>query len=273
MRHAFVAVGLVLLLALTGCFQLEQVVVVKPDGSGTLEVTSCMSEEMVKMMSGFSKMGEEEGKKQGEEEPDMFKEDEIKGKTAELGEGVEYVSMEKVKKDGFVGVKAIYKFADIAKLKLESKPSNEGGGGGAPAENPMTFKFAHLAGGNALLTAVMPKNEAKSKTEPAGEAPKAEKEPTPEELAQMKKMFKGFRFGTSVRVEGALVKTSSAFVDGPLVTLYEVDFGALLENTDKLKELKMKDPQSLAEMNEIMKGIPGFKINVAPEVTIEFAGK
>jgi hypothetical protein len=187
---------------------------------------------------------------------------------------VEFVSSEKVDKDGMKGRKAIYSFKDVTKLQLDTKPEK---GASKDPQNQMQFKFEKLASGNSQVTVVLPREKSKEKegseTTAPGEAKKAEKEPTEEELAEMRKMFKGLRFGVSIQVDGTIVKSNAVHVEGAKATLFELDFGAVVENVDKLKELNRKEPETLEEMNEILKGIPGIKIPLTPEVSVEFAGK
>ncbi len=269
MRTGWVALLLAMVVTLAGCFQVDQVVKLSEDGSGTVEVTTLLSDAVTEMMAGF---GDEAKGPDGKEAPkkEPFDEAKLKEDAAKMGDGVEYVSHEKMEKDGFTGVKAVYSFKDITKLKLETTPEMDGGqGDGGDKKEGGTFKFGESAGGNPLLTVVMPKNEKKSE-EPASAS--AQKEPSAEDLAQMKQMFKGLRFGISVEPDGDLVKTNSEFVEGSKVTLFEIDFSALLENDAKLKELQTRKPESLADMKALVKDIPGFKLNLEPEITIEFSG-
>ena len=60
--------------ALSGCIQVDTVVVVAPDGSGTVEITQRVGPETIKMMK---EMAQSFGGG-GEQDEEMFKEEEMK---------------------------------------------------------------------------------------------------------------------------------------------------------------------------------------------------
>ncbi len=281
MRRLFPFLSALLVLTLCGCFHIDTVVVVKPDGSGTVEMTQLVGPETLKMIEEMAaSFGAKEEDQKGAPEDDLFKVEDLKNAAADMGEGTTFVSSEKVEKDGMKGRKTIYAFTDVNKLQLESKPSGPNQGPNAEAREDVKFKFEQLAGGNSLLTVVMPESKSKEEedaTEEGGEethpggAKEEEKEPTEAEMAQAKQMLKGLRFGVSVRVDGTLVKTNTPHVDGNKVTIFEMDFGAVVENADKMKELNQKKPETLEEMQELLKDFPGIKFPLTPEVTIEYS--
>jgi len=59
-------------------------------------------------------------------------------------------------------------------------------------------------------------------------------------------------------------------VDESEITLFKLNFGELLENPEKLEELKNMDSNNLKELKEIMKDIPGIKIETNDPVVIKF---
>ncbi len=267
-------------LAIAGCISDSQAVKLNADGSGTLTSTTVMKtaalEKMKKMIEEMAKAfggAQAQGKP-----PELFSEDEAKGKAAKMGEGVEFVSAEKIKTKDEEGIKATYKFKDITKLKIKSQPDPPGGGAGpglgpqAPQSDPITFKFARQAGGNLLLTVVNPakKAEAAAKEAPPAVPPGAEP-PAEAQLAMMKEMMGGLKMSLTVEVAGRIVKTNSPHVSGSTVTILEMDFDKMLGDMDKMKELMAASPKSLEEAKALMKEFPGVKVNLEPEVTVEFA--
>jgi len=51
----------------------------------------------------------------------------------------------------------------------------------------------------------------------------------------------------------------------------ELDFGELFENPEKLKELgELQEPESFSQVTELLKDLPGIKINPMEELKIEF---
>ena len=111
----------------------------------------------------------------------------------------------------------------------------------------------------------------KTSDEPEVEPSKSAKAPTAEQLEQAKKFFAGFRIGMAVEVQGNLVRTNSVYQDGTKVTLLEMDFSELLSNDALLQQAAAIKGQNLEEAKELLKGLKGFKINLDPEVSIEFS--
>lgn len=279
---AFALAGAVLLPA---CIKDETVIKLKPDGSGTIEKTTTMSKEMFKQLEDMMKgMGGEEGGKDGAPKAkEPFSEAEAKEDAAKMGEGVTFVSWEKVETETGIGQKAVYAFTDISKVVLNQGPKNpqEGmgpGGGEEKKKEPITFKFE--GGATSKLTVVFPQQPEKAEgegeaTPPEGEGeatpPEGEqKEPDPAELEQMKMFFKDMKISIVVEAGTEVVTTNSLFVDGARVTLIEMDFGALMDNMDKLKEMAKAKPKTMEETKELLKDVPGFKVNPDQEITIEF---
>ena len=282
MKLSFSALFLALLLALSGCISSDTLIKVSPDGSGkiiqTTLISSVMLEQMKAMMSGMAEqLGGKEAGKDPAKLPDMFSESEARAKSVKLGEGVTFVSSRKLKTDRSEGIEAIYSFKDITKLKISEKPSAPGsqGKGMAPGDagEDTTFRFERLPNGHALLTAVFPQKNLREKVTSPQVKELTKKEVSKEQLEQAKMIFNGLRFGIKVDVQGDLIQTNSPYAEGSKVTLLEMDFAELLNNEDKLKEMSGLKDQSLDDAKHLLKDLKGFKINLDPEVKIEFAGR
>ncbi len=280
MRMRLLALAIAGAALLPACIQDATVIKLKPDGSGTIEKTTTMTQEMFAQLQEMQKGmgGEPEPGKEAPKPKDPFSEDEAKANAAKMGEGVTFVSYEKVDANGHVGSKAIYAFTDVTKLVLNESPSSpqgEGGGGGdEKKKDPIKFQFAK-GGASSTLTVVFP--EMKPKEEPAKPPDPSEPPPPPEnpqedaqKMEQAKMIFKDMRVSIIVEAQGTIVKTNSTYVDGPRVTLLEMDFGQLLENMDKFKEVSKANPKTMEEMKAMLKDVKGFKINPTQQVTIEF---
>jgi hypothetical protein len=191
-----------------------------------------------------------------------------------MGEGVTFVKAEKVKTAEGEGLKSTYAFKDVTKLKLSQKPQGPKAPGQAQKkeEAPMTFVMSKK-GANSVLTITFPKPKGGKASDKGGGDPSNAPEPPPQQLAQMKKIFKDMKIGLHVEVDGKLVKTNSPYVEGNRVTLMEIDFGKLLGDENKLKEIigLGKNPP-MEEVKAVIKDMKGMKVNLEP-VTIEFAGK
>ncbi|MCP4661680.1 MAG: hypothetical protein GY856_40280, partial [bacterium] len=267
------------LLTMTGCISSSTLIRLNADGSGTIEQTillgSAFVEQMKQMMTEMAAAFGGEG--QQAEEQELFPEAEFREGAAELGEGVRFVSHQPIKTEESEGVRVVYAFDDVTKLHISQKPSPPSGPGQQAAvgeREDLRFRFER-AGGRSILTVLSPEPQAAldaGSAEPETTPPESEVDP--EELAQMQQMFKGLRIDIAVEVAGKLIRTTSPYVDGSRVTLLEMDFEAFLDDPEKLKALAAPgaQDQSLEAMKRLLRDIPGIKVILDPEITIEFAG-
>ncbi len=277
--------GVLMLLCLVGCIQVDTVVKLKPDGTGTIEETVLMSKEFVKQMEMMvTQMATELGAEEKEGETakgfDMFNEDELKEKASALGEGVTYVSGKKVVTGEAEGFHATYAFTDINKLKLNQNPSDKapseagGPGPGAKGETQELIRFQFTKGSPATLVVKMPSQKPAAK--PAvSEKPEPEEDEGMEEqdaaaMEMMKQMFKGMKIAIAIEVEGSIVETNATHREGSRVTLMEIDFGKLIEDAEKFKKFAEREPETIEEVKSLMKDLPGIKVELNEQVMIKF---
>ena len=275
MRLATRCSVLLVLVGMTGCIESTTVVKVRPDGSGTIMQTTTMSAQMAatmkKMVADMAKsLGGEKAAPVG----DLFPETEARRNALKLGKGVRYVSSERIQTADAEGIRASYAFDDVTKLRIDEKPNAPAAAGaavpaGGGSEN-MMFRFSKQANGNSLLTVLIPRDKGKSDA-PVPDTGARPGEATPEQLARMKEMFNGLKISIAVEVDGKLVRTNGAYVEGPKVTVFEVDMGQLLSDEAKLMELaKIK---TIDQAKEALKGLKGVKVDLGPEIQIEFSGR
>ena len=282
MARTWLVTALIILSGATsGCVTSDTLIKLNTDGSGVVVQKTLMSTEMIAqlttMMQGFAQqmVGKEAGQKDMKM-PELFNETDARARAAKMGEGVRFVSSRKITLEGMEGQEATYAFRDITKLKLNEKPeapsmpglqaSSSGGG------KETTFRFSKLPNGHSQLVAVFSQRPPKKTSdESAVEPSKAAKAPTAEQLEQARKFFAGFRIGMAVEVQGNLVRTNSMYQDGTKVTLLEMDFSELLSNDTLMQQAAAIKGQNLEEAKELLKGLKGFKINLDPEVSIEFS--
>lgn len=262
-----VAVALAALLC-TGCLRSATVITVKADGSGTVEQTTLMNLAFVKGM--FSGMGG-----QTSQAPGAVNEADLRRAAQRMGEGVAFVSASPMKTDdGFEGSKALFTFTDVTKLRVDQDPNLSGsttGGFSTPPknDNPVTFGFAKGSDGASTLTVTL--NE---KTGDGGGSKSSQGGPdmdNPQMLEMMRTMFKGFRVGIDVVVDGKILKTNADHVAGSRVTLLEMDMEKLLADEAKLREVQkaLGPGASVSELKPYLKDVQGLKVN-DPVVTISF---
>jgi hypothetical protein len=273
---------LVVPLAMTavGCLNLQTIVKVKPDGSGTLHQTLTMNpqamegmmEAMAAQMGGkVTKSEKPSGGKVEKKTVPGTSEAEARAKAAEFGEGVTFTSVVPIEKPDAMGATLNFAFKDVNKLRINPKPDKPGKAMGAPGasekpEDRLQFRFAKAQSGNPQLTVVMGDMKREGTKPAATPAPAAGSE----EMAMMKQMFKGMRILMAVDVEGKVVKTNSPYAEGNRVTILDIDLDKLLANPD-VKSLDPIFEGSLDDARKALKGVKGIKMNLEPEVQIEFA--
>jgi hypothetical protein len=274
--------------ALTGCITFLTEIKLRGDGSGTMVQTMTMNpQQMKEMMEGMAKemgatISESKTDSTAESQKDSpkaseagpFNEADLKGKAADMGKGVTFVSAEKIDTKTAAGVRVTYAFKDINQLAMNPKPAAAFGtaGAGASAKDALKFRFKRLPNGNVVVTIVLPPPEPKAQKQQSA-VPPGSPEASAEQLAMVKQMFKGLHMGIAVDVAGRIVRTNSPYVEGSKITLMDIDFDPLLSDEQGFKKLneRMEAAQGddLKTM-EALKGIKGLKITTAPEISIEF---
>jgi hypothetical protein len=251
----------VLPLLAQGCLQSDATLHVKGDGSGTMEMSLLVNDSMASMMTAGTATAEGE-------EPRIMSDAELIARGSQLGEGVRFVSSEKLEQPGFQGVKAVYEFDDIRKIRMQMSPSDDPS---QTASEPITFGFMPAKDGVAHLSIHIPSDP--TKTDSAAPSDSSAK-PTAEEIEQMSAIFGGLRISAKLVTDGEIVKTNSPYQEGSTVTLLEMDFDQLLSDVDKLTEVvSLGQPKDLADLTERLRGIPGIKINPTDTVTIDFSAR
>jgi hypothetical protein len=274
---------------LTGCITFLTEIKLRGDGSGTMVQTITINPEQMKasmegiakQMGGTTTESKEDPKKSSPKaaEEGPFKEDDLKVKASDLGQGVTFVSAEKIDTKTAAGVRVTYAFKDINQLAVNPKPAAAMGtaGAGASSQDALKFRFNRKPDGNAVLTVVFASSKPEAVKEQAVTLPPpASPEESAQQMAMMKQMFKGLHLGMAVDVEGKVVKTNSPYVEGSKVTLMDIDFDPLLSDEEGLKALSAKMETAMGDDRktmEALKGIKGLKITTDPEISIEFAPK
>ncbi len=256
-RIQTIFLSLIAAFGLSSCFDINQVVNVKKDGSGTIEETM-----LVAIPPELAALG-------GDQDPiaDLLKQGKHKERAKEMGEGVEFVSAEPFAgKDGAKGLKTIFKFADINKLKLSSD-------GGMSSLNPdpnaqatkkedeqlTRFKFDKAS---TKLTIITPPME--------GVEGMSDQEIDPAQFAMASQIMKGMRIRISVKPDGKITKTNATYSDAGSVTLMNLEMKKLVTDLDTFKAFgalsKEKDRSKVAaKLKEF-----GIKAETKEEIEVEF---
>lgn len=270
------------LLALTltfgGCFQSTTILRVKADRSGTIEQQSVLSTAAIGQLKELARQF---GGGTQQAPIDPLSEDQARALATSLGPGVTYVSSTPIVTDAMEGRDSLYAFSDINALRISNRPPAPGGvnirADSLGPTQTITFSLEPQANGHQLLRIRMPEMKqlpglpvqlpgtASPRTGDQAQA----QGPTPEQIEMAKRMFAGMRMTIAVEPEGRVVATSSPYMDGDRVTLFDLDFDQLVANPDSLKALQ--EAQTPEAVQAVVRTIPGLKFTLAREVTIEFA--
>lgn len=276
------ALALLAVFSVTGCLQVEKVVKLKPDGSGTIEETVVVSKEfaaqMKQMTAGLGALGGDKPADGGAAPAfNLMDEKKLKEGAGKMGEGVTFISAKPVTTPAGEGFTALYAFTDINKLKInqdlgDSMPTSGGTGiSAAPRAakgEPVTFVFTKGAPAGLTIHVPQPKDADLAKAQEK----KAEQPSGGEDMAMMmmQQMFKDMKMTLAIEVAGTIAQTNAEHASGSRVTLMEMDFNKVLANPAKFKELSQAQPKSIDEAKTLMKGIDGIKAETQPKVTVKF---
>jgi hypothetical protein len=256
-----------LIVLVTGCIQVNTKVIVNKDGSGTIEYTYIISDNLVEFLN---QMSNKDTDKPSVDYVDQLLADGLPQKAAAVfGEDVVFVSYERISTDAGKGFKGIYSFKDIDKVTLNQIPMN-------PEAKELDnhalqeyFHFRFKPGNPAVLTIISPKKEIGKKED---SEPKENMEISDDMLEMMRNMYKDMRISIRVAVKGKIETTNATYVDKSTstITLLELDFEKFTADTEKLRALMRKNPQSMNELKNLVKDVPGMKIEFAEELNVKF---
>jgi hypothetical protein len=252
-----------LALILVGCMEVETLVKVNPDGSGQVEERFLMGSQLSAMAAGLGSTGEGSS---------AFNKRELSQRASEMGKGVELASAEAIQEGGRQGYLAVFAFDDINELRINQNPSDKAAAPGMEqqtVEEFITFQFT--PGDPAELKIISPEPEFTPEEDAADKGGMGGMgDADPAMLGMMKEMFKDMRIAMAIEVNGEIQKTNAAYQQGNRLTLMELDFGKLVGDMENFKALAQANPQSVAEAQELTKGMEGIKVQLEPELLVRF---
>jgi len=186
----------------------------------------------------------------------------------QMGEGVKFVSASRISRTWGEGYKAIFSFKDVGQLKIMQDPNKIPTGLDqdeqlAKQEEAMRFRFTK-GSPSTLMIILSPSDFKPGKPE----AETHESDSTSD--AMMLEMLKGLRFSSVVEVNGTIKETNATYKEGQRITLFDVEFEKLVADREKFKQLSRIHPNSLEEAKELLKDIPGLKVETNRVVTVKF---
>jgi hypothetical protein len=293
-RCLILSAGLMALI-LAGCFKVEETIKVNPDGTGTIERTIGISNNLIKMLKDLDKAS-------GKESPsfdDKKYEDELKEMGKEMaqqrGEGVEFKNVKKETKDNMRCFTLFFSFKDITKIlpdvsELLEPPSviSKQPGGKKRAgskKRPIRFGFTKLPDGTAELTLENPwgqglkekikepiKTKAAQKTDKSGKPDQID----PDEK-KIQDLIKELCFSFNLVCGSQIIEAQATHRKNNRITLMEIDYRKLSRDEKKFNQLMEEYPELPDDPAEASKIIlktlgkaDGYKIELEDTITIKF---
>ena len=252
------ALGLLLAIALPSCLQNETTITVNKDGSGSIVEETYLTAAMLDMSAQFAEPSAPDPL------AEMFTEEKAKAKAPKLGEGVEFVKMEMIEKEGMKGARTHYKFADISKVTVSPGSAMENLGDNAPKpekdeEEALKFEFS-----DGELTVLIPPTDFKDMA-----MDDAEEGQNPQMEEMMKKMMADMQIAVRLKAAGGIEKTNASYVDGDTITLFDVKIAKMFAQKDKMKAISetAKTDRDAAIME--FKKLEGIRIETEEKVSVK----
>ncbi|MBC8549527.1 MAG: hypothetical protein H8D23_07735, partial [Candidatus Brocadiales bacterium] len=259
--------------ALVGCGQVNYLIRLDPDGSGTFEETVLMRSMFVQQMK--ANMDKIDNKTRNWLEFLAFDELKSAERAEGMGEGVSYMSGEEVTNGEFEGRKVVYWFADINLLKpkifsFKSEAESDGG---------VTFSFtrgdlskliiSQPGGGREEMSGSVPDTEQEARQDEEKE-PEQEFVQSEEVMEQQRVMFGGMKMAMCVEVQGLIEETNATYREESRITLMEVDMDKLLKDPEQHRKFNPKGSEENRDVREFLKSIPGSKVDMNKELMVKF---
>jgi len=249
-----------------GCFQMTTLVKVNGDGSGTIDHSMVLSKAALAQLRGMAGLTGRNDKAQ----IDFTSEDQARAMAGALGTGVTYLSSEPIDTASGQGRRSLYAFADISQLKISQQPEAPGDiRANGRAHGDITCTLTHEPNGNAVVHINLPEIELPDigRRSASGDTP-SRNTALLQQFAMARALLAGARLQVAMEPAGRLVRTSSPYVEGSQVTLLDVDLDQLLGNEAVL--IRLQEAANPEELRAALKDVPGLKMPLEREVTIEF---
>lgn len=257
---------------MSGCIDYTSTIKLNNDGSGTIEETVLMSDLFFQMMKSFAESFADTVLT--DDDFSLFDEDQLKMQAGDMGVAVKYLSGEKVKINGKEGYKALFSFDDISGVRItenpdDKMPKDEMIENDAAAEKEEYITFNFTKGNPSILEINFPKEIEKNIVdENIGDSTNVNSE---NEMMdeQTKEFLMDFKVLMNLQINGNIVETNATFHEDNIITFLQMDFGKLMENPDKFDEIQKQEPESMREIKELIKNIPGFKVELNEKVIVK----
>jgi hypothetical protein len=281
-RHAVRTALFVSVLASSACFASDVLVTVRPDGSGTITHTGKrFKSARAALTAQFRRHAHEAPDAVALERDDTISEAHVREYAARFGKGIQLVSTRVLAGDDIDGRTSVYAFERIQDVMVDLTPSLPGGQDSffsfdgmvpAPDSTPtthLTFDLETREDGTRLLTVRFPD----FRLDPSAGPPYMEKPQanSPEELAFLRAILRNARVDLRLRTATPLQRTNSPYRDGNEVLLLSLDVERIALG-DEINKVQMLRPGSFDEIRWALHDLPGVKIAIDRDITLEFIG-
>jgi len=243
--------------ASAACFQMTDVMKVNADGSGTIEHRMMINNAAIAQMRQLAMLG-------GRGSFDPISEKQARDLAATIGGGAAYMTSTPIATPTGQGRESLYSFTDVNQLGIQTQPAAPGdvtirAQGISSEPDTIRFTLSRDPNGNAILHVLSPPLKLFDAIGPAT---------APNQVGLIRSMLAGAHIALVVEPNGTLVRTSSAYVDGPRVTLLEIDLDEIVKNEPLIAKLQAAKNED--EIQAALKGAPGVKFNFERDTIIEF---
>ncbi len=257
-----------------GCMNVSTTLTVRPDGSGTVRERLTVSPQFATMMESMKQMGDSTATSEG-----LFTEAEIRKDASSLGMRLESVQM--ISGAGGEGYEAVYGFDNLNDVRFDPSPDDvlPEEASQQTEENPFELLSAvdvsYTSGSPATLTLRMPRDKApddEDASEDGSSMDTGDEEPSPQEMQMMREMMTDAGVRLIVSIDGQILETNATHRSGSTVTLMDMDFGQLAQDSTAFTRMMAVDQPTLSPQSTIdsLNALPGMTIEPQEAVTIRF---
>lgn len=266
--------GALLLIAglLLGCVNVSSTLTVRPDGSGTVTERMMLPPQVAVMMQSLQQMGDSTTSR------DLFTEEEVR-KRIESMPGLRLESMTMLSNEQGEGYEAVYAFENLNEANYDPAPGDVLPEDAAQRRRETPFDIlsavdlSFTPGSPAALTIQMPRDEDDSGVDGDSLSFDSSDDPeTPREERMLRQILKDSGVRLAVQVEGTIVETNATHRSGSTVTLFDVDFGTLMQDSTAFSRMMSENEsvESTTAAYERLNTLPGVTIEPQETVTIRF---
>jgi len=89
-------------------------------------------------------------------------------------------------------------------------------------------------------------------------------------MQMMKMAFQNMRVAIHVDVAGQIVDSNATHLYGVRVTLVDIAFAEFLDSEEAMTAMAANKDQTVADMKDMLRFIPGLKMEIEPEISVLF---